>query len=865
MIGENLSHYIIIEKLDEGGMGEVYKAEDTKLKRTVALKFLPSLFSYNSEAKKRFIHEAQSASALDHPNICTIYEIGESGDGKLFISMPSYDGETLKERIKKRLLDVEETVNITLQICEGLNKAHQNDIVHRDIKPANIFITKDGIVKILDFGLAKVKGQTRLTQVGTTAGTVDYMSPEQARGEEVDQRTDIWALGIVMHEMLTGSQPFKADYEQAVIYSILNDEPDLNKISEEIRNILKKTIAKSPSERYQNVKEIMTDLTELKKGSKEESLKPGRFNLKTKLIAVGILIIIFAAVLYFNIKGSFKTQAALPERKMIVVLPFENLGQSDDEYFAQGIREEISNKLASFGNLGVISRNSAEKFAKSDKSTKEIGKALSVDYIVEGTLQWAKGKGKASRVRIIPQLIRVSDDINIWSDSYDRVLNDIFDVQNEIAQKVVEKLGVKLLSNKSISLKPLTKNIEAYDYYLKALPVEYNSVSNSDNLRCIKLYEKAIELDSNFAPAHARISIVYMGLYSYGDKNIKYLEKISKHLRKAIEINPNLAEVHIAQGDYYYFLTNEDQLALQEFKKALEIQPNNTDAIYSISSIYWREGKFDMDLKYTLMAFSLDPMVASYANSIGNSYNLLRNYTNAEKYLERAIDLNPTNSSFKVVLAQNYLDWKGNTRLAWQSVKNISDDEYLENYNNIFIYLNILDRNYDAALKQLKTSKKEYANNFTKYIPNSQVIALIYRYKKEAKLSKIYFDSSRIKLEKIILTKAGDFRFHQALAITYAGLGEKEKALAEINKAVELIPVDDLINRKYANRKYMAQIYTLTGDYKNALKNIDFLLANPNSTKISVNIVKLDPIFDPLRSLPGYKSMIAKYSKDKSF
>lgn len=273
MIGKTISHYKILDKLGEGGVGVVYKAEDIKLKRLVALKFLPPHFSFNSEAKVRFFHEAQSASALDHPNICTVYEIDETDDGQLFISMAHYEGETLKEKISNGELQTEEAINIAIQICEGLEKAHKNNIIHRDIKPANIFITKDGVVKILDFGLAKTKGQTQLTQMGATLGTVDYMSPEQTRGNIVDKRSDIWSLGVMLYQMLTGELPFRGDYEQAIIYSILNEEADLSKIPEEIIPIVQKAITKSSEERYQKIEELEADLKSLGNKTISESQK----------------------------------------------------------------------------------------------------------------------------------------------------------------------------------------------------------------------------------------------------------------------------------------------------------------------------------------------------------------------------------------------------------------------------------------------------------------------------------------------------------------------------------------------------------------------------------------------------------------
>ena len=863
MIGEKVSHYKIIDKLGSGGMGEVYKAEDTKLKRTVALKFLPSSFSFDKEAKKRFTNEAQSASALDHPNICTIHEIGETINGQLFISMACYEGETLKEKIEKGILNIDEAIDITLQICEGLKKAHQNKITHRDIKPANIFITKDGVAKILDFGLAKTKGQSQLTQMGMTIGTIDYMSPEQSRGEEVDQRTDIWSLGVVIFEMITGKLPFKGEYDQAIIYSILNEEPDLSDIPNEIFPVIKKAIAKSPKERYQNVEEIISDLVSLK-GSATKKYRllifSRRIGLQTKIISAAISLIIIAVILFIVIRP-FNNQVTIPERKMIVVLPFENLGPPKDEYFAQGMREEISNKLASLGSIGVISRNSAEKFANSNKTTKEIGRELGVDYILEGTVQWAKNKDKTSRIRIIPQLVRVSDDLNVWSDSYDRVIDDIFNIQNEIAQSVVDKLGIKILPGQTVTGPPPTKNINAYDYYLKALPFHYGPTTGDNLKTCIKLYEKAIELDTNFAAAYAQISIAYMGLFKwYWDRDSLNLKKSSVYLKKAKEINPDIAEVHLSQFFYYAWFTNDRERVFRELKKVLEIQPNNAEALWQISGFYYREGKIDLSKQCDQLSMQLDPLNARYPWGIGLDYQIRRDYKSAEKYLKRAIELSPNSSFLYVDLAKNYLDWKGNTELAWQIVKKIKNDDYLDYYENIFIYLDILDRNFEKALNQLKSSKKEYENSMERYIPNSQMIAFIYKYMGEDVLSRKYSDSSRIMIQKIIRTKTDDPRFHFALGKSYAGMGKLKEALGEINKALKLSTSLTGVRRDFTHSHYLAVIYTLTGEQENALKQIEFLLSNP--TGFSVNRLKLDPLYDPLRNLPEYKKIVEKYSKN---
>ncbi len=865
--GQIISHYRITEKLGSGGMGEIYKAEDIKLKRTVALKFLPASFSSDEESKKRLIHEAQAASSLDHPNICTIYEIGETDDELLFISMALYDGETLKDKIAKGPIVIDEAIKITLQICEGLEKAHKNEIIHRDIKPANIFITNDGIVKILDFGLAKSKGQTQLTQMGSTVGTVDYMSPEQATGSVIDKRTDIWSLGVMFYEMITGQRPFAGEYEQAVIYSILNTEPDLSNVSNDLASIINRSVNKTAEQRYQSAEEMKLDLESIRDGSKTKTstqryplpIRLPKINLRTKIMAAAVLVIGLALVVYFNMTKSNAIVTSTPERKMIVVLPFENLGSPDDDYFAEGVRNEISNKLSSIASIGVISRNSAERYAKSNKTTKEIGKELNVDYILEGTIQWAKSKDRESRIRIIPQLIRVSDDVSIWSDSFDKVIKDIFNIQSEIAENVVEKLGIKLHPGQKVTGPPPTNNLEAYDYYLKALKIQYGFSSGANIKFCIKLYEQAIKLDPYFAVAHAQLAIAYNGLFKwYWDRDSLNLKKASVHFQKAKELNPDIAEIHLAQFFYYAWFTKDCERVFEELKRTLEIQPNNAEALIHISGFYRKEGKIVLSNQCVEKALQLDPLNARNFWMVTLDYNNKRDYVNAEKYLKKAIELSPNSSELFVNLAQNYLNWKGSTKLARQTIRNIKDDEYLEGTYNIIIYLNILDRNFTEALKQLNNSKTQFENNYSNYIPNSYMMGLIYKYMGERELSKKYFDSSTVQLLKILKMKPGDNRLHFALSKSYAGLGNLKGAINEVNRGIELVSCIDG-NSNFIRSSSLAPVYILAGDFDNALKQINYLLTNP--TGFSVNILKLDPLYDPLRKLPGYKTIIDKYSK----
>ncbi|MGE5795444.1 MAG: protein kinase domain-containing protein, partial [Ignavibacteria bacterium] len=759
MIGKTILHYRILEKLGEGGMGIVYKAEDTKLKREVAIKFLPPYVSSNEEERKRFEIEAQAAASLNHTNITTIYSTEEVND-EVFIVMEYIDGKELKDKIKTGPVSTEEAINIAIQIAEGLEAAHKKGIVHRDIKSGNIMITENGKVKIMDFGLAKVGKGTQVTKIGSTVGTIAYMSPEQAKGDEVDHRTDIWSFGIVLYEMLTGKQPFKGDYDQAVIYSILNEEPEtIKNISSELNTIVQKALAKDPAERYQSAKEIFDDLAELKSNSFSKAYfqaSKHKLPLKKKnkkwFVPAAIIIFVaflFTAYIYFN--SLSESSEISPVRKMIVVLPFENLGSPDDNYFADGITEEITSKLASIGSLGVISRNSAVQFAKSNKSTKEIGKELGVDYMLEGTIRWAKGKDNQNRVRITPQLIRISDDTHIWADSYDRVLDDIFKIQNQIAQKVVDQLGGYFVSPEIKKAAQPTDNLAAYDFYLQGLAYIRRGENVKSNIQnSTNLYKKALELDPNFALAYANISKNLSSMYHfYFDRSDNNLKEALNYAQKSFQLNQNLAGVHLAFGYYYYWCKLNYNEAIEEFSKALKLQPNSAEAYMAAGYVYRRMGNFKLALRNMLKGLSLDPLSNEYTFNTAETYSLLRDYSNANKYFKQNNDLNPDNIYNKILLALNYIDWKGDTKTAADIVRESKNSEYLDAFIDIDVLIDVLDRNYDRAIQKLKSSKIDYESGQFRYIPNDLEAGLVYRYKNEPELSKTYFESSRLLLEKM--------------------------------------------------------------------------------------------------------------------
>jgi len=605
MVGKTILHYKIIEKIGEGGMGVVYKAEDTKLERTVAIKFLPRQIAVNSEERERFKIEAKAAASLNHPNIATIYAI-EEVDGDTFIVMEYIKGKELRElTTDDRELSIEDATNYATQIAEGLKAAHEEDVTHRDIKSANIMVTDKGQVKIMDFGLAKVRGGALVTKVGTTLGTAAYMSPEQARGEEADHRSDIWSFGVVLYEMLTGKLPFGGDYEQAVTYAIMNEEPEAVSIlradvPEFLEQVLARALAKSPEQRYQEMSAFLQDLkneAEIKPGARKRGStgfnKENVGNRRSRVImlsGLATVLIIIVAVVFWN-RFSGDKSASKPGIKRIAVLPLENIGPAEQEYFADGLTGEIISRLSGLSGLSVIARSSAMQYKNTTKSLQQIGEELNVDYVLEGTLRWEENEQGSKRIRVNPELIKIADATLVWSQPYEADFSSAFKLQADIAATVAEALNITLVKAEQQSLlSELTNNSEAYDIYLRA--IEYQPTIDEKRWRIAEeWFLKAIDLDNNFAAAYAKLSTVQSDMYwFYFERSEENLAKSKTNAQKALTLAPNLSEAHVAMGDYYYHGKLEYELALQEYNEAIRLQPNNANALLGVGSVLRRQG-----------------------------------------------------------------------------------------------------------------------------------------------------------------------------------------------------------------------------------------------------------------------------------
>lgn len=864
--GTMVFHFKIIEKLGSGGMGEVYLAEDTKLSRRVALKFLPLQLVADPDAKARFTREAQAAASLSHPNIAHVYEVSQF-HGRPFFAMELVEGQSLRDVVKQGDIPLDKVIDYAIQICEGLQEAHAVGIVHRDVKPANIILSKTGRPKIVDFGLAAIRGTEKLTQTGSTLGTVGYMSPEQVQGREVDHRSDLFAFGVVLYELIAGKRPFEGENDATTMNAINTQSPQplaryRADVPDDLQRIVTKLLEKDPQLRYQRAEGVIPDLKRLIAAS-TSYIAPAAPKPRSSKVLVGaiiLLLVVIAVGVVYKLLVPERREVS-EDKKMLAVLPFENLGAPEDEYFADGITDEITSRLAKLSELWVISRTSAIQYKDTDKGLPQIAEELGVNYILEGTIRWNK-TGDTNRVRITPQLIRVSDNTHLWTDRYDAVIDDIFAIQSSIAERVAEELDITLLESERQALtEQPSENTEAYHYYLRGWQF-FNNHTPKDYMNAEAMYLKAIELEPDFASAYAWLSVVHTQIYArYLDRTDERLTAAKEAADRALEIAPDLSDAQGALAWYHFVVLKDYDRALEEFTILREKQPSDATFSFCIAKIELRQGKWEDAVADFQRAIRLNPRSSTFCNEYGVALFYLRRYDKAEALYNRAIELKPDMRFAHHNKSLLYLFRNGDIKAARQVLQDaLQKNDRWSELTDLEALLDIMVGDYDRALTLLNDIRdiSEIPAYDSAYYYNFK--GDVYRYMNQAELMKSSYDSARTILERIVLTEPKNPWYHAELSLTFAGLDRKQEAIREGQLAIELGPVSENALQGADLIKNLAIIYAIVGEYDLAIEQLDYLLSIPS--EVSVPWLKIWPDFAPMRDHPRFQALLEKYEKE---
>jgi len=867
--------YTIEHEIGSGGMATVYLAEDLKHHRQVAIKVLkPELAA--SLGAERFLREIEIAAQLNHPNILTLIDSGRA-DGLLYYAMPYVEGESLRDRLKReKQLPIEEALQITSEVADALGYAHSLGIVHRDVKPENILF-EAGHAVVTDFGIAKAvteAGGESLTETGLAIGTPAYMSPEQAVGtKDIDTRSDIYSLGCVLYEMLGGDPPFLASTPQLIIArKSAEPAPSLKVVRRRITDSVEYAVATAlettPADRFATVSQFVEALR-APVAAQAAGIGPAHARVRGKPRAIA-----YAAFVVLAVVGSYTVisllvrppeAAVAAELPRLAVLPFDNLSSTEDEYFADGITEEITSRLADISGLRVISRQSAMQYKNADKTLRDVGDELGVEYVLEGTIRTDRSADGSGQVRVTPQLIRVSDEAYMWTDRYtvDLVPGEIFRVQEQIANQVAGALDVTLLEpeRRRLAATP-TDNLEAYEYYLRGNDYFGRSHEEQDIQIAIQMYEKAVELDPDFALGYARLSMVHSSMWWFlFDRTEARLVMAREAVDQALRLGPDLPEAHEAMGLYYYYGHRDYEPALAEFAIAQKSQPNSSDLFAATGWVQRRQGRFVQALPNMKKAAELDPRSAVTAYEVASTYVPLRNPVEAGRFYDRAISLSPDwHDPYADKARWLHLRLEGSTeraRAVLEEARSVGLAEHPE-IAYTWILLEIWDGDYQQALDRLALVSSEvlYESQWG-HVLKARLYAQTHGLMGNRQVERAYYDSTRSVLETEMQQHPDDPRYRSALGIAYAGLGRKDDAIREGELAVELLPMSKEAWRGAYRLEDLARIYTMVGEYDAAIDQLEILLAVPSNT--TVPMLRIDPTWNPLSDHPRFQALLEEY------
>lgn len=849
----------------------------------MAVKVLPEAVAGDPGRLARFEREARALARLSHPSILSIFDFGTEGETAYAVT-ELLEGETLRERLDHERLPWRRAVEIAASVAEGLSSAHSAGIVHRDLKPENIFLTRDGRTKILDFGLAREETpgpecgpaatlslDTGGTAPGTVLGTVGYMAPEQVRGETADARSDIFSLGCVLYEMLTGQRPFQRDTAAETMTAILKDPaPEValsgTDISSDLDRVVARCLEKNPAERFQSASDLAFSLREIAKaasGPSQPRMKTPRRQKAAAILIASLLVLAAAAVFFWlrspRLQKRIETGAVTGER--IAVLPFENLGAVDDAYFAAGITDEITGRLASVGGLAVISRACAAQYAGTAKTTHQIGTELEVQYLLTGTVRWARGAGAAERVRVTPALIRVADDTSLWSHIYEFTMDDIFAIQSEIARSVVSELGLKLLGPEkgSIEARP-TNDMEAYHAFLRGrFLARQPHFTLTTWLQALRDFQEAVERDPGFALAWAELARGHARLVYYRyDLSAERHDLARRALSRARELDPDSPEVRLAAGYCHLWVERDTAAALAEFEAASRFLHNSVEIQSALGELFRMRGDWQRGLDAYKAASSLSPRDGSVMVDLAETLWWLRRYPQALEASDRAIVLAPGQAWPYLVKVFTLWSWKGTEALAEAGAAAgalPADHEWTEWTR---FWQEAFASKYDEALRRMEADPEGWVRLKIQVAPKLLLAAVLRAALGDMVRAREEFEAARKMLESEMQSVPEDARYHSSLGVALAGLGLRDEALREGRLGIELLPVSSDAVYGISHVIDLAHIHTLLGDKDMAVKQLESLLSRPGW--ISEPFLRMDPRWIPLQGDPGFERLLAEYA-----
>jgi serine/threonine protein kinase/Tfp pilus assembly protein PilF len=892
LVGESIGHYRILSLIGVGGMGEVYLARDELLGRKVALKFLPQSLTADEVQLNRLEYEARTASALNHPNILTVHEIGVDGS-RHFIATEFIEGETLRAVLARGKLDLLEALDIALQVGSALAAAHKSGVLHRDIKPENIMLRPDGYAKVLDFGIAKLTDQQPAldnhgiatsavleTRSGLVIGTVRYMSPEQARDEPVDARTDIWSFGVILYEMLAGTPPFEGQRPSDCIAAVLKNEPswpvlEARQVPALLEQIIRKALRKDKEERYQSVEEMLTDLRRLKEVS--ESTVRGR-KQQAKLIvltaSVAAVLVLVVAVLYlrgtqtvtnFSFGNASRIASAIPERS-IAVLPFENLSHDpDNAFFADGVQDQVLTNLAQIADLKVISRTSVMQYKSgAPRNLREIGQQLGVGRVVEGSVQ-----RDGNRVRVTAQLLDARNHAHLWAQTYDRNLADVFAIQSEIAKAIADQLQARLSPNEKKAIEqPPTSDVAAFDLYSRARTLSLASFSSrlATILReSVDLLNQAVAHDPSFFLAHCELVRAHDQLYSQGhDHSPARLALADAALEAAIRLRPDAGDTRLARAGHLYRGYRDHDGALAELEIARRTLPNDPRVFELTGYILRRRGQQEEGLRNLERAVELDPRNFFTLQQIALSYFLLRRYSEEAAILDRALSIRPDDTDTKIARAYISLNERGDTRPLHQTIDEIraKDPEAIKSVADDWLLCALAERDVGNAQNALVALGDNFIGDDAVHLSRDFGEGLLARMVNDKARAHAAFTAARTEQEKRVQAQPDYGPALCILGLIDAGLGRKEEALREGRRAIELLPVE----KDSVNGAHMVEYFAITAAWvgEEDLAYDQLAKAVPLSgAYLSYGGLKLLPYWDPLRGDPRFEKIVASLAPKK--